>query len=766
MLLGLSLALTALAAAQPAQPARRSPTLGLMYADLARDLGLRAGRQLTPADVLAVQTLLEAAARLDPDNPRPLVWLYDLATRQGQTGRAAELIERIVTLRPDSTAALARWLEVGPPDLQTVEQQCAWLNGLLERQRRPECQALIHTRLAQLELEQADRSDAEQHLNRAAQLWPDCPSAALLRIELLSAGDPPARRLAVLLDALRLHPLGADLAWQVGLVLDEVGLPGEAREFYDYAWAVEKKITGGQQPTAERMLQYARNCLACGDEEQALNYAQRAAWLERRQRGTYEAAFFWYWLARQRNVEAEVLDQIRAPLARQFAAIKEPQRWPLALVAQAAWYYCTIDQQPQRALALARAAAQQAPDDPFVRRVLGWASYISGQVDAARQTLAPLAADDPCAAALLATILSEQGDSGAAGRLWSQLKCAPQPGLACDLFAELGIDLTSQPATRGAAVAEVLAAFDRRVLDFYEHPESYLAASIAFERPSMSTADRWWLVITLTNRAPFAITLGADQMVNPVLLLSFQLEAEEHYRFPNLLPITLDRELLLAPGQTLKQRVTVDIGPPRSVARRTPQHLLSIAVSAILDPRLDGQGRWSAGPCGQLVRPTLAARVPAVVEPASWAARFAALRDGKLAQRCAALSELGQLLGEYQRARLGKLTYRPEPIPAADVVKALRRALEARDWRTRVAALEAWQLAGIDRTTLRAVEKCLDDPHWAVRLSAVRLLARQGKTWSEVAQRVATSDADELVRNMARSYLLRWQGAAEDASSR
>ena len=82
--------------------------------------------------------------------------------------------------------------------------------------------------------------------------------------------------------------------------------------------------------------------------------------------------------------------------------VAEPRDWPVNEVAQAAWFYCTIDKQPHLALPRAEAAYARAPGDTFVRRVLGWAQALNLMNDEARRTLEPIAAQDGFAAYLLA----------------------------------------------------------------------------------------------------------------------------------------------------------------------------------------------------------------------------------------------------------------------------------------------------------------------------------------------------------------------------
>ena len=80
---------------------------------------------------------------------------------------------------------------------------------------------------------------------------------------------------------------------------------------------------------------------------------------------------------------------------------------------------------PARALALARGAAARAPDNLSVRRTSAWATYMAGDVEAARAAYAALEADeadDPVQLFRHAVVLQDAGEAGAArGKLEAAL---------------------------------------------------------------------------------------------------------------------------------------------------------------------------------------------------------------------------------------------------------------------------------------------------------------------------------------------------------
>ena len=66
---------------------------------------------------------------------------------------------------------------------------------------------------------------------------------------------------------------------------------------------------------------------------------------------------------------------------------------------------------------------------------------------------------------------------------------------------------------------------------------------------------------------------------------------------------------------------------------------------------------------------------------------------------------------------------------------------------------EALAYARLDEELSTALADQIRDPHWLVRLMAVRAAENRGQKWSEILRRVAQTDSDRLVRQMASSYV-------------
>lgn len=808
--LALALCCGALAVAAAGPPAR---TIAQLLADRARDYGLTRSRPASAADRQHVRTLLLAAVRLDPQLADAWAWLYEVALLDADASAAEQALAGLLKAAPRHEGAFERWLDAGLRAQPTAEQRVRWLEEQAAVERPAALAAQVQEWSARLALERLDPAAARQHAARALTLQPGSPVAAALQVETLTDDDPLAERVAALLQLLSARPLLLAAVWDAALLLDEGGLREEAGRLYDYGLAMHAAV----HPTADMpggfLLDAARNQFARGRLEAAIATAERA--VRTAPADAAQAALLEYYLLRRAGRDLEAVE-VQGALARRFAAIREPSEHPVGELAQAAWYYVTLDAQPDRALMLARAARERAPSDPFVQRVLGWALAANLKADEALAVLTPLAKRDPFAAVQVVRLLRAAGDVAGAERVLSQLEYHPPAGYAADLLAELEATPNGSPATAPAAVATAPAAptappatqpdaslpgrpappagprapvalpppapvrlaqpdpavaavwarFDPRILDYYREPGRFLEAAVEPEHRSPGPGEPWWLEFRLTNRGPTPLALGADEAANPVFLVSVTLEGERKREYPALLTVTLDEVRVLQPGQTVRVRRTLDVGPLRDVSRRTPQQLQRVIVNTVLDAQRAADGTWRPGPVGQVPRTVYFNRVPALSARESISSLVAALGGENEDARWRALEVLADLLGEQQRAARQPLGYTPTPIAAERVQAALRDALAAPAWETRARTLDALMVAGLDRTLLDTVQADATHPYWVVRLLALRVLARQGPTFVDAAREIARTDADELVRALAASYVATWAGEQDHPTPR
>ncbi len=781
LLLGLALTVPCVDARVP------SRTTGQWLLDLARDQGLRARTAPTEADLLYIETLLRAAIRVQPDLFEAHYLRFELAELRGDHEIARQELERLFLLDPGHDGVAARHMRMGLAGQQTTERRERFLLGIIgDTAQSAHTKALACVHLADIAARRFESERVEEWLSRATELEPDSPDAAMSRFESLAETATPEQRAATALALLRLNPLHVEAAWEVGLVCDRAGLVDAAGEFFTYALEVFRAGNPRAQVPSGNLLDLAHNLIARGLIEDATGAIQQAVAADPER---VEAALLLHWLFTKQN-RVEAASALRETLSTRFAKLHDPTRWPINEVAQAAWYYCHLDPQPHRALALAEAAATRAPRDPFVQRVLGWAQAANLDAPAALTTLEPLSGDDPYAAYQVVKLLRAAGEESRAEAVLREYDGRRIIGPALDLLNELRFGATTTmpttapttlPTTQAttapspspeevpttapaspsaAALNKLLARFDRNVLEFHRNPSRFLQAAVRIDPPSLRPGEPWWVEIALKNRATFPITLGPDWAVNPVFVLSFKVEGDRQREYPDLLTVTLERKAVLKPGESMRLRQTIDIGPLRRIARYTPQQLQNFTVSAMLAPIRTPDGRWQPDVGGQVLKPAYFNRRPQPTSVDALNAIFGALSDTDNPSRFRAVAVVAELLGERQRAARGKLNYTPERIPFARMRRMLIGALQSESWELRARSLDALHVMGLDAQLLHVAEENLSHEHWLVRLMAMRLLARQGAGFSNGAAKLVADDEDELVRDLARSYLARWREAA------
>lgn len=768
-----------------AEPPRPRSTAELLV-DLARDHALNCRGGQTAKDVAQVRCLLDAATRLDAARTDALTWLYELAVLDGDTAAATAILQRLHAAEPEHDGVFAQWLARTAEAQQTAEQRQQWLKQLLDSKLPLRHRALVHLSLAQLAWERMDAAAARQELKLALNDDPQSLAAARMLQGMVSADAPAAERLAAALRILRVNPLDAASAWQAANVLDQNGYAAGAAQFFDYAAQLHERMYHGSALPGALSLALAHNLEARGLLDDAIRRVQAAIAAD--PSVAAEAGLYLNYLLETKAPGSGT--EVRQQLSTRFAALRDPKATSLDEVAQAAWFYTVVEPQPDRALMLAQDAAERAPHDAFVARILGWALAANGKAAEAEEALKPHATDDVFAAARLAGLMLERGDRPAAQRILEGLAHPPLagPGLVAWQHAQALLNAppdsaTSKPAgdtstdaaptTAPAAprpttrpVPEldgVLASFDTRVFDYVAHPGRYLAVRFELVNARPQVGEPWRARCVLENKGSFAITLGPDALVNPTFIVSARVESSRTLEYPGLLTFTLDQASVLEPGQTLSLERTLDVGPLRAAARITPQQAVQVIFSVLLDAGRDAQGRWVLQPGGQQLPPVMLTRMPTGASPGALQLLREDVQSKDPQRQTMAAVEMAQLLGEQQRAAAGQLSYTPPAVPATTLEDALVGLLASDSWETRARTLVALDAMGLNRRMLAAAEDCGQNPHWLVRLLATRVLARQGAAFSARAAQIARDDTDELVRRFAQTFVVAQPPTSEPA---
>lgn len=754
----LALGVTLLVALSPAAHGQsqtaRPRGAGEWLLDRARDAVVGRRDQLREADIVTARTLLRAAYRIESTQLDALYGLHELESIVGTREAAAAALDQLVRADPTNEAAFGIWLADEAARAQTRERAQAWLRDLLTQSLPPANAALVRVRLAELAMQQLDMAAARELVTQAQTLCPDCPEPVQIALQLLPTTAATQERLAAILAVLRTDPTAIEPAWQGAFLLDDCEFHADAQLLYEHAFRAHARQHPQQPPPIECSLRAAENALARGNRESAATILAAAGDVDTSDLATT----IWAGELFDRAGVRERAKQARGrldPIATAVSAA--PAGFQVAAVAQIAWFYIAVDSQPEKARPLAQNALERDPGNIVAGRALGWSLAAAGETDQARAVLAKVAPDDAFAALKLSELDRKAGNTDAARATLAALRDPPPLGLARELLLQFGWQApTSQPKDRHPEIAALLQSFDRGVFEFDKDPSRFLEATVEVDNSSPELGQPWQATFSLTSRASFSIPLGADGLVNPVFLLSFRVDADRAREFPNLFSVNLNRWRFLAPGATIRVRRSLDVGPLRAVSQRFPQQSVRVTVFPLFDPAMTGGGQWIPSSTGRDLRPISLTRRPVIANVDGIEARLAALSSDSVAARFLSVDALASLLGEAERtSEEAEAPVRRATIPIPRVAGALRGLLAAESWEMRARTLDALSAAGLDAATLDAARACLSHPHWLVRLMSVRLLARQGRAFADDARRIADSDNEPLVRDMARAVLLR-----------
>lgn len=767
-------ALTRDAAALADQPSRWTRADGQWLVDRGRNYGLAVQSTLggpSVGDVRMTLVWMQAAARVSPELPEPHLRQYDLLTLLGRPEEAGEALARYCALAPeDETRRLIR-LGGSFERLQTAEQRIKFCTeGLADSSLPAPITSELHRWLGDTYGGIGDPDLARRHLQNAVEAFAFNFSARDALLGLQAGGLTPARRVRRHLASIAAAPAAVEELWSLARELDSLSLHDRALRWYQQA--LEAVARGGpdRAPPGALLADLARSLRDAGRFDRAIETCRRALEADP---NSYEAAMLLIEAARtggQDDLAQQHIAVLRSQLAQTEA---EARRGRDALGAACmAWFHLAGDPNPQRALEFAELAHAARPDDPWVCRIYGLALLEAGRPDEARMTLAPLTIGgqaDQLAAWGLARALVELGDNDAALEMLRDAEQLRRSGLAyervCRLLAQLGA--APLPPPDRSAVIRQLDAFDRDVLNFPVEPEKYLELTAAFLDPTPAFGQRWPCRFRLTNRGAFPITLGAGQMVTGEVLLSAAVDVPGTAAMEGYLSVSLARRHALEPGESVEVVQTLDVGPVTQWPAMLPQRDLIVTVTALLDPVQQADGKWESRLGDGLVARARLQRRRVDYTPGAVVELVRRTREGTPSQRVEALRTVAALLEERLRAMREKLDYTPARIDKKGLEAVLRAGVLDPSPMVRARMLDNLALLRFSDEQAQLVAPLLSDQDWVVRLVAVDFLAaRQGTVFEPVAQRLAETDPDPLVRELAKLYIQRWEAMELQQSGR
>jgi tetratricopeptide (TPR) repeat protein len=742
--------------------------------DLGRDYPLSPQASLTDADAELTLAFMRAASRVDAELAEAWLWQHNMLWALGRETEATEALGRYVALDRGAWTARLRWIEQRTAAMQTVEDRVAFWREELARPDLPgEIASDLHRRMAEYHFNRGADAEARRAVDAALAAFPENVAALRLRFAIDGRADEPTARLEIALAVMRLSPGRPALAWDVALILAEQGMHAEALAWYGHAMELLHRAHPDMEPPVDFVLDRATTHVNAGQLDAATALVDDVLKRERSNVMALRLKARIERLAGRADEARRLLAKVRQiydATLRGDAARRDPE-----LAAEVAWFHCIEDPDIDRAYELARIAMRPVTPPPLARRAFAYAAASKGETQAAINAGAPTAGEDPWCALALAIAHAGAGDKAKAVALLTPVAERHRAGLLFEQvsarLASWGAPVPASPYRKG--MEQALAAFDPALLRFTADPAAYVSLEVTPLPPdgkAFVAGQPVWCRFVLKNIGSFPVTLGESLMVTPMVVLNLRSTGDRQRDYGGLVRVSLGRRQFLRPGESIEVKQTLGIGPLRATLVGTAQQTQTVTGSAILSPELapDGSG-FQPGPGGVSkngITFTRAALHPGAAGSLGLSATLVAAQSGEVEARVEATDRLMMWFAEHQGLAAGRLAYKAEPIDEAAVRAAVIARFGDPAWEVRAHLAEALRWILLDNEMARHASALLRDPHWAVRMLAVRMFAdQQGAAFDKVAAYYADHDSDELVRTVARALRTRWAAATQPATT-
>jgi hypothetical protein len=751
-----------------------------------------------PATLRQAAVLLEAACKLNPNEPR----FPDLLTEAylqlgGENGRAGAMsaLERYLAVRSDDQAAQVRFIDMQLARMEAADQQIKYVDQLLKTEKIPaevrSHVAVVGSRLA------AERSESEhsaQLLEQALQLNPLNLDAIRLKYQRLGADATPAQRVALLVAMIRANPVQPGVMTELAAQLADVGQVDQALSWFTTGFSLGQRL--GIPPNFSHFTAYAAELVVADQLKAAETLVQKL--LEQDATNT-DLAFLQLLIAKRGGDEERIgksIEDVRTAARTRLSRISDlihqrNQGQPpdaaastqpntnvdipadlaklqelsdadatlsyAAGLADLAWLEIYFNGKPADAQQYLAPLRQLLGDDNVtLTRLEGWTYLVDGKPDEARVKLSAGADRDPLAR--LGVLLLDSKDPNATPDALTtgarSLLADHASGLIGALLIEaLRSHVGLMPAA--PAAADVRAELERLpkdwldILDF-QKVKSFYALKAEPKKVGHSYGEPILADITITNTSTHDLTVGAEGVIRQDLWIDVQVKGVAQQHIPGVAFERIGQRLVLKPKQSITKTVRVDQGGLAVLLTRNPQVEMPLYFSILTNPLAQASG-IAPGPAGQRQQfLRVVARRGSPLNPQALQAMTKQLLNEAADVRVRVL----ELMGTYA----GMLRQQENPQMkgmGVELTDLIRNRTGDPVPAVRAAAMFVTAVlsdAAIREGLLR--QMIANDSPFQVRvLGLLGLQSLEVEKRKQIAQAVATSDGDEIVKRLAESVI-------------
>lgn len=628
---------TTIAAAREdeAASAAGKEALALRLAEIAQN-NLRAG-QITPPLWRLSAALLEAAGRLDPDQPRYPRLAAEAMLQVGDVDGAITTLNAYRKLQPDDQLPQIQLIDLYISRMETADAKIAYLSNLLGKSAiADEVRSHAAVQSAKLMMERTRWEQAKAMLSQSLRLSPLNPEALQLWYELIARHGSAYERISAQLAMLRGNPGRPHIMADLARELADAGLIDQSLDWY--ATAMNLGQSAGVPLTREFVRGYASELFLSDQAASAPKFLDPLletdpndieAWLLKlvfeRNAGdpvSYEIS---------RRQALNVLDNRLAaiqqaaaggPAATQPAASTQPvnisslsedikrigseqphlrDAYVLAL-ADLAWLHLYFNEQPEAAAEAIKGLELILPQgNVTVARLAGWKYLMEGKSQEAGVKLSAIADQDPLAA--LGMIRLAENDSkgkesadAMAQKLLNENPSGLMGAIVWDALRDRGVKRSLSPSAQ--AIQAELRKFPVDWLRILDEPQRFYTIIAEPLQVSHKFGEAMMARVTIQNLSDYDLTVGPDGVIRPDLWFDAQLRGLAQQDFSGIAYERISQRVVLRARQKMSQLVRIDQGTLAQWLAENPTISIQIFASVLTNPASIPTG-VAPGPGGQ-----------------------------------------------------------------------------------------------------------------------------------------------------------------------
>jgi len=614
----------------------------------------------------------------------------------------------------------------------------------------------LATQLGLLAAEKADMERAIQYLSMAYQLN-NYNQLAFVKLQELTAGEnlsvTPEAYLLQLRTALDINPYDLTLAEHYAQSLMRLQLYEFAEKAFDYVSRLHGAAYPDKPLPDELLTLWLTSCYQSPRlQQKCMEIADRY-----RQKGQFNLALeALAGKAAARLGQVQKAQSMLEEAGRKAESLLEDRTLVQSVTPeQAAWFFAFVLDQPDRALAWANRAYQEAPDRQGVRSMFAYTLAASGQTDLAMEQAQALAQTDQVASLTMAMVYIARDDkTQAVEQLRSAIAMKPYSfvaGRALKTLRDIGSDYVTPMVVESAKKA-LVSQFGTRPAPDFMPPSERFDARLMFSGSEFFYGTEFSprLVIENTGSGPLVITDAA--FLNGNIRVDAFVTGDFNVEFPNLVQMKFKPSRPILSGEHISVPLDLKTGQLLKLLKTYPQASVKIEFVLYLDP-VESVARKIESRLKDIEPIRSIIQRPAVQLSRSFLMqRLDALSKGQEGQRYRAVELLAGLLAEQKAFERTSPAYRYIKADQTLLVDTVRKALVDQNWKVRVQTMDSLMVMAIplEYGMVREISQNLNHEQWPVRLMAMLVLAKsQPGSFDKVLDWTSQYDPYWLNRRMA-----------------